>query len=532
MSRAKWFDGGKRLIVVGIAAIVSWCVVTQAQTQLHAQSNETAAPATDPSAAVFLSGFAERDISPELGEQAPGGYGKAYHRVFHDPCKARAAVFDDGTHVVAIVGLDALLIRKPTVQEIRRRITERTGIPEAHIMIAASHTHAGGPTGMLLEGEYDDESEFVRKLAYDMTVFGPAAYLERVTVGITEAVVEAYEKRSASTAAAGYGMAEGVAFNRRFRMRSGFTMTHPGVGNPDIIEPAGPTDPQVGVLGAWQDGKLVGCIVNFACHATTGPGGISADYVYYLENAIRGVYGDEVVVVFVAGTAGDVTQVNNRTPYAITQFGERAARFVGGTVGAAAARTLMEIETSASSDMSLAAVSRTLSIDRRVPRAERIEAAYRLAEKDPATVDATEWTFAKELVLLDTLIRRDPTSEFEVQALQVGPCVYLACPAEYFVEYGLEMKAESPFPFTFPVSLANDCIGYVPTEEAFSERGGGYETRLTSYSNLIPSAGRTICDQLIELSKSLTPGPVPQNTAAPEFRGQPWTYGSLPPEID
>ena len=385
---------------------------------------------------------------------------------------------------------------------------------------------------MVLEGEYDDESELVRRLAYDMTVFAPQAYLDRVMDGITEAVCEAYENRGDSTGAAGFGEAPGVAFNRRFRMRSGFTMTHPGVGNPDIIEPAGPVDEQVGVLGAWSDGALKGCVVNFACHATTGPGGISADYIHYLEQAIRGVFGEEVIVVFVAGTAGDVTQVDNRTPYQIQQFGERASRLVGGTVGTAAAQVLMRLETAAGDEMPIAALSTNLPIARRVPRAERTEQAYAMVEKDPATVDATEWTFAKELVLLDTRIRREPVADVEVQAVQVGPCVFLACPAEYFVQHGLDMKEASPFPFTFPVSLANDCIGYVPTEEAFSPRGGGYETRLTSYSNLIPSAGNTIRDQLIELSRQLTPGPIPTAEPAPEFRGQPWTYGSLPPEID
>lgn len=68
-------------------------------------------------------------------------------------------------------------------------------------------------------------------------------------------------------------------------------------------------------------------------------------------------------------------------------------------------------------------------------------------------------------------------------------------------------------------------------KEAFSPQGGGYETRLTSYSNLEPGAGRRIAQASLELARKLTPGPVPQLPKASPFRA-PWPYGNVPPELD
>jgi hypothetical protein len=146
-------------------------------------------------------------------------------------------------------------------------------------------------------------------------------------------------------------------------------------------------------------------------------------------------------------------------------------------------------------------------------------------------VEPTLWTFAKEILLLDALCRREPVASVEVQAIQLGAAVLIANPAEYFVQYGLEMKKRSPFTFTFPVELANGCVGYVPTMEAFGPSGGGYETRLTSYSNLEITAGDQMLAAGLQLARQLTPGPVPAPPMATPAK-QPWTYGNVPPELD
>jgi neutral ceramidase len=483
-----------------------------------------------PAAAPFKAGFAERDITPEIGMEAPGGYGKSYHRSIHDPCKVRASVFDDGRSKVAIVGIDALGIRRETVTKVRKAIEEKTGIPADAIQIVASHSHSSGPLVWIMPGEFDHASDLVKRLAYEQSTCVDPKYLAKVEEALIDAVAEAHDRRVESKAGVGKGREETVAFNRRFKMRNGLSYTHPGQGNPDIIEPAGPVDPEVGVIGAWDakdPSKLLGCIVNFSCHATTSPGGISANYPHYLEKVIQGYYGKDCVVVFVAGASGDVTQVDNLSPHQ-NPTGDRWAQLVGGKVGAEALKVLLSMEPGTHAP--IAARDKVWKIQRRVPRPERVEKSLAIVEGDKSKADPTEWTFAKEIVMLDALLKKEPAAEVEVQVVQVGPAVFVSDPAEYFCEYGLEIKAASGFPFTFPVSLANGCVGYVPTEASFGADGGGYETRLTSYSNLEITAGNQMRDVGIELAKSLKPGDAPKPPRHPPFKGNPWGYGNVPPE--
>ena len=483
-----------------------------------------------PASPDFKAGFAERDITPEIGSEAPGGYGKSYHKSIHDPCKVRASVFDDGGSKAAIIGIDAIGIRRETVLKVRRAIQERTGIAPEAILIGASHSHSSGPVAWIMPGEFDHASPLVQRLAYEQSTNVDPKYLARVEQALIDAVCDAHDHRAPARAGVGKGIEASVAFNRRFVMRDGRAVTHPGLGNPEIVEPAGPVDPEVGVIGAWdaqEPNKLLGCIVNFSCHATTSPGGISANYIYYLEKVIQGYYGKDSVVVFLAGASGDVTQVDNRSPHTYPS-GERWAQLVGGKVGAEALKVLLTMEPGVLTPV--AARTKVWNIPRRVPAPERVTKCLEIVAGDRKKVDATEWTFAKEIVLLDALLQKEPAAEVEVQALQLGPAVFVTDPAEYFCRYGLEIKAAAGFPFTFPVSLANGCVGYVPTEEAFGPHGGGYETRLTSYSNLEITAGTQMRDAGIDLARQLQPGIVPERPRRPPFTGKPWPYGYVPPE--
>ncbi len=486
--------------------------------------------ATDtPSAPLLKVGFAERDITPELGMEAPGGYAKARHTVFHDACKVRASVFDDGRARVALVGVDALEILPSTVAAARKAIQHRCGIPPQAVLVGASHSHTSGPTCGVAPGEFDHASPLVRSLAYEKTTCADPKYLKHVEQQIANAVCAANDGRAESLCGAGNGFEDKAAFNRRFRMKNGLCYTHPGQGNPDIVEPAGPIDPNVGVIGVWnKDGKCTGCVVNFGCHGTTGPNGISANWIYHMERTIRGAMGQDVVVVFLQGASGDVTQVDNRSPYAHVGQ-ERWGEIVGGRVGAEAVKVLVGMDRGSLAPVN--ARSETMPIKRRVPRPDRVQKSLELVQQPEAKVGHTEWAFAKEIVLLDASLAKEKTKDVEVQAIQVGPVIVLANPAEIFCQTGLDMRAKSAFPVTFVVELANGRLGYVPTLEALGPHGGGYETRLTSCANLEPTAERQIVEGCLRLAGQLTPGKLPVRPKAAPFGGA-WTYGNVPPELD
>lgn len=484
-------------------------------------------------------GFCERDITPSIGMEKPGNYCKAYIENIHDPLKVRASVFDDGKEKAALVGIDSLVVQSSkAVDEVREAVEKRCGIPGSHIMISASHTHQGGPFFGWLPEQFKDAPALVKDLALNHSIVTDPLYYKRVVKQIISAVCEADRKKREVLLSVGSGHEDKVAYNRRFRMKNRRVYTHPGKGNPDIIDSAGPIDPEVGVLAAWEpSGELLGCIVNYACHGTTLSGlEASADWVKYLEKTIQGVMGKKSKVVFLQGACGDITQVNNLSLEG-PEVGERWMRLVGQRIGAEALKVLA---VSIPGELTpINADNKIIKISRRKPSQKHVKESLKIVKKNPKDESTAEWRFAKEIIILDYLVKKEPKIDVEVQAIQIGPVVFISNPAEYFCRLGLNIKKKSPFPFTYVVELANGCAGYVPTKEAFGARGGGYETVLTSYSNLEPSAGKRMAEASISLARRFKPGSIPKSPSAGKTdRGsfskkhKAWDYGVLGPELE
>jgi hypothetical protein len=466
-------------------------------------------------------GFSETDITPTIGTEIPGNYFKQFHKAVHDPCKVRAAYFENSGKAVCLIGVDALMVPRHIVEKVRARV------PGVELLIGASHSHSSGPVGMVQPGEYDHASPKIQELAYKVSSAADPSYLHLLEEQMVRAMETARKNSLPSLWGYGAGLEDKAIFNRRFRMKSGQTNTHPRPGNPDLVKPAGPVDGTVTVLGVFNDAKqLTGCVVNYSCHATTSPPAISANWIYFMERAIRGAFGEGVVVVFLQGFSGDVTQVDNldrgRVPTGL-EYG----RLVGGRVGAEVVKVLLSMEPGTPGE--IATVSTKYWEGMRMPGEERIAAAWKVVNSAPEPQRTADYVFAKEIVLLEAQQLKAKSVEVELQAIAIGPSVFVAAPGEMFVELGLAIRKGSTFPFTSPVSLANGCVGYVPTREAFADTGGGYEQRLSSYTNLVPDAGDRMVREALELVTKLKPGAKPTREPGAEFTKS-WDYGAVGPD--
>ena len=466
-------------------------------------------------------GFYETDITPAIGMERPATYYKLFIEKISDPLKARAVYFSDGKKNIALVGVDICKIQAAITQAVRE------ALPGVEVMLSASHTHYGGPVGQFQTPDDKNMPELIKKLIFEESICTDPDYVKHLVSQIVTAVKMAEQRMEEVDLSFGSGNAEGVAFNRRFRMKNGHCATHPGKGNPDIIEPAGPVDPETGVVGVWRkNGEFLGCVVNFTCHGTCDTTGATADWPGQMVNTVKKVMGEDKGVVYLYGAAGDITQINNQS-LCPSEVGPEYSKIVGVTVGAEVLKVLM---TAPKGPVEiLRSESEFIRIPIRKPSKKSLEESFDIVQKWERD---TAFHFAKERLILDELIKKSPEDTAEIQLIQLGPLIMACVPGELFCAFGLEFKKLSHFPFSWFCGLANGTIGYVPTQDAFDPAtGGGYETRLTAASHNSPEAGGMIMDKITTMLKNFAPGTVP---TGPQIKPatEVWKFGNCLPELD
>lgn len=415
-------------------------------------------------------GFAEADITPPVGTHKIGMLRDIITDSVLDPLFARVAVFDDGATRIGIIQLDTLSVRWSQVRDIRTRLEARYGFPGSNVMVTATHNHAGPAISTVGEVRRDE------------------AYIETLTRTCVDAFGVALEAKEAAAIGFGSVFEFHVAGNRRLVMRDGTVKTQARFSDPNALYVEGPIDPEVAVLAARAtDGRLLGCLVNFACHPTHHGGGtaISAGFPGVLAGALkrRGC----PVALYLNGACGNTLTFDPVAGLDVTmeEAGQRLA--------ADAWKVMETARFRKGSTLKLKAAQTTVPLPYRVVTDAEVAGTVRGAQRfiDPALYDMA-------MPGLRQRIAERVTQPAEVQVFEIGNVFLAAIPAEYFVEYGLRIKQAVHPKRVMVVSCANGMVGYVPTREAFTR--GGYETTFAPTSRLAPEAGDILADAAIALA--------------------------------
>ena len=141
----------------------------------------------------LLVGVAETDITPPVGFPMAGYYHERLAEGMIDPLKAKAIVFREGDTAGAVVVCDLIGIATDLSREVRRRVSEKTGIPENNIGISATHSHTAP----------DYMKELYLYLGKEQQEELRATYIEKLINGPVEAIVQAHANAKPSSLAAG-----------------------------------------------------------------------------------------------------------------------------------------------------------------------------------------------------------------------------------------------------------------------------------------------------------------------------------------
>ncbi len=420
---------------------------------------------------VCSAGCAQQVITPPVGVSLAGYFHDRVSKRIRDDLYARAVVIEHHGTRLAIVSCDLISMTEKITIPTKTMITQQVDIPPEHVLICATHTHTGP------------------ELRSNAVVPRSQAWAEALPGRIADAVQMAADSMFTATLHPGRTEVEGYAFNRLFRLKDGSEQFGKRGRDADIVREAGPIDPELQTLSIVdEEGALRGMLVNFALHPDVIGGGsadfISADWPGEMARNLAAIYGDEVVTLFLQGTAGDI----NHAPHDATHLprgGPRKAVQLGRALAGAAIYAAERAEPMTA--LEIAGQIEVLSI----PYYTR-DAAF-MAEIERLKT-GEQGPFEKYLIeRAESWPYDGKTADVPVQTMRLGDVAVVGLPAEIFVRIGLEIKQFSPAPFTFVVELANARVTtYVPTTDQ-AERGA-YGAKLILSRWLCADAGRRMSD--------------------------------------
>lgn len=417
-------------------------------------------------------GSATSNITPPLGTAIPGGFRARYAENVDDELLAKAIVLDNGETRIAMVTCDLIAVTEQMVDCAKQRIADRCGIPPAHVMVNATHTHTAAAIANLLGTPEDTD------------------YTEWVPLKIADAVELAVWRLTPARVGFASVNEERITFNRRWHVKDGTVRMNPGVEHPDLVRPTGKIDPELTMMFVEaEDGTPLSAVANFSLHyiGTDNGDALSADYFGHFGRLMQRYLGETCVSLLWNAASGQINNIDFSGKRKWKTRGHRQAEKMANVLAGHFITEMQFMEMHET--LPLSGELRTLTFPRKSITAEDLGLAERILSVPPGTYDDYEtgpfsWVVGQPIpkALVDIyamecqrVAKLPEHLTAPIQVLRLGEAAIVALPGEVFVETGVNIKAASDAEQLFIVSLANGYIGYICPDEVLTQEGG-YET--------------------------------------------------------
>ncbi len=466
-------------------------------------------------------GWGHADITPSGPCLVAGQFYARVSEEVLDPVTATALALDNSHDAAVLVSCDLVGIPNELRSAVRERLADVSGLDPLKVLISATHTHTGPDVRIPVFGSGHTSTA----LGVDLDAMDARTYQPFAADRIAGAVRQAWTSRRPGRIAYGQGTAV-IGRNRRWVDTSGKATMYGNTNSPDFSHIEGYEDHSLGLIATYdQAGQLTGMVVNVACTSQVSEHlfAVSADFWHETRQELQQRFGKGLFVLGQCAAAGDQSPHLLYDKPAEKRMRELAGRSerqeIAQRIANAVGETLPLIAPTATASLQLAHHVETIDlpmnaltqedVDTSLAEADKVQVEYEnemaSLEADPALRSQPRWYVKPTNAFRRMRWFRAVGERFEAQktsvtmpvefhVVRLGDLALASSPFEFYLDFGIFIKARSPAVHTFLVQLAGGGT-YCPSQRSLLGKGYG---SLPASNPVGPAGGRLLSEKTID----------------------------------
>lgn len=434
----------------------------------------------------FRVGYGTMSITPAKQGLPLSGYGNSADRtstaVWDDLYVSATAITDAQNNTVLLITCDLQRPQEAVTDVIRTHISRSTGVPFENIIISASHSHSTPD----LYSSNALIKEYLTLLYNRFTQAALQAMATRVPATIEAGIVQEVKDPNSG---------KYMNFTRHYSYTGSDGQIHyygDNFGSPPTtseekatLQHVAPADHSMQLLRFVRQGQKDVLLCNFAAHPTMTGGSdqavISSDFVGPLRDTVQ--VEANCYFVFVQGAAGNMnptSRISGEIPYGKDHYRQYGTALAQVVIDKAQQLTSVETGQVQSAHCEYAARVFKHTQEEVAKASEFNKLSY--AEKK---AQYAQWGYTSIFHASSILSKANlgVTENLELNVISIGSQIaFFTAPGELWAETGLEMKADSPFTYTFTNGYSNGDWKYF-TDGAAAD--GTYESYEGFYTRFV-----------------------------------------------